>query len=265
MSTVPPAFLFDLDGTLYTNDGPIVGAVETIAELRRHQRPVRFVTNTTRTNRRAIIRRMQSYGFMVHDDELFTPAVAARDVLRQHGVHTVAPFVPAALLEDLAGMELCGGTAGQRCHENPGGVLIGDLGDDWTNELLNEAFRHAMDGATLIALQKGRYFMGTAGLEVDAGAYVAALEYAVGAEALVCGKPSAPFFDAVVGSLGLPSPCTVTERPAMVGDDLWNDVEGAQRAGLAGWLVRTGKFREDVLAESDVVPDRIIDSVHDVI
>ena len=265
MSPTHPAFLFDLDGTLYTNHGPIVGAVATIAELRRRALPVRFVTNTTRTNRRAVITRMRSCGFTVHDDELFTPAVAARDVLRQHGIHTVAPFVPTALLEDLAGVELCGGTAPQRCRETPGGVLIGDLGDEWTNELLNEAFRYAMDGATLVALQKGRYFMGVAGLEVDAGAYVAALEYAVGAGALVCGKPSAPFFDAVVGSLGPASPGTGRERPAMVGDDLWNDVEGAQRAGLAGWLVRTGKFREDALAESGVVPDRIIDSVHEVI
>jgi HAD superfamily hydrolase (TIGR01458 family) len=265
MSPTPPAFLFDLDGTLYTNDGPILGAVETIAELRRRQMPVRFITNTTRTNRRTVATRMRSYGFTVHDDELFTPAVAVRDVLRQHGIRTVAPFVPTAVLEDLVGVELCGGTAPQQCDENPGGVLIGDLGDDWSNELLNEAFRYAMDGATLIALQKSRYFMGVAGLEIDAGAYVAALEYAVGAEALVCGKPRAPFFDAVVRSLGLASPRADAERPTMVGDDLWNDVEGAQRAGLAGWLVRTGKFREDVLAESSVVPDRIIDSVHDVI
>ena len=36
----------------------------------------------------------------------------------------------------------------------------------------------------------------------------------------------------------------------MVGDDLWSDVEGAQRAGLQGWLVRTGKFREDALRDS---------------
>ena len=47
----------------------------------------------------------------------------------------------------------------------------------------------------------------------------------------------------------------------MVGDDLWGDVEGAQRAGLTAWMVRTGKFRDDVVAQSGIVPDRIIDSV----
>jgi len=46
-----------------------------------------------------------------------------------------------------------------------------------------------------------------------------------------------------------------------VGDDLWADIEGAQRAGLAGWLVRTGKFREEVLRTSGIRPDRILSSV----
>jgi len=47
----------------------------------------------------------------------------------------------------------------------------------------------------------------------------------------------------------------------MVGDDLWSDVEGAQLAGLQGWLVRTGKFREDVLRSGSVRPDRVLESV----
>ena len=47
----------------------------------------------------------------------------------------------------------------------------------------------------------------------------------------------------------------------MVGDDLWSDVEGAQRAGLQGWLVRTGKFRPDTLEASPIIPDRILGSV----
>jgi ribonucleotide monophosphatase NagD (HAD superfamily) len=47
----------------------------------------------------------------------------------------------------------------------------------------------------------------------------------------------------------------------MVGDDLWSDVQGAQRAGLQGWLVRTGKYRDDTLAESGIRPDRILESV----
>src|SRR5438309_1529493 len=80
-------------------------------------------------------------------------------------------------------------------------------------------------------------------LALDAGPLVAALEYATGATAVIAGKPSPGFFAAAVRSLGAGD----GERIAMVGDDLWSDVEGAQRAGLQGWLVRTGKFRDEVL------------------
>ena len=89
---------------------------------------------------------------------------------------------------------------------------------------------------------------------LDCGAFVAGLEYATSKEALIAGKPSAAFFEGALRSLGNPPAGDV----AVIGDDLWSDVEGAQRAGLRGWLVRTGKFRQDVLAASGIVPDRIL-------
>jgi phospholysine phosphohistidine inorganic pyrophosphate phosphatase len=48
----------------------------------------------------------------------------------------------------------------------------------------------------------------------------------------------------------------------MVGDDLRTDVEGAQRTGLAGVLVRTGKFTPADL-EGDIRPDAVLDSIAD--
>jgi ribonucleotide monophosphatase NagD (HAD superfamily) len=87
---------------------------------------------------------------------------------------------------------------------------------------------------------------------------VAGLEFATGKKAQVTGKPSKAFFDAAVATLGVPA-----SSVAMVGDDLWSDVEGAQQAGLQGWLVRTGKFREDLLRGASVRPDLILASVAD--
>lgn len=265
MSPTPPAFLFDLDGTLYTNDGPIDGAVDTVAAIRRRGVPVRFITNTTANNRGGVMGRLAAYGFEAEDDELFTPAVAAGSLFQKLRIETVAPFVAPLLLEDLGSLGLRGGVADEQAASTPGAVLIGDLGDAWSADLLNEAFRYVMDGARLVALHKGRYWMAPGGLTLDVGAYVAALEFATGREAIVCGKPQEPFFDAVLRSLDLERPFAHAERPVMVGDDIWNDVEGAQQAGLAGWLVQTGKYRDDALAESGVTPDRIVGSVVEVI
>ncbi|MGH9593145.1 MAG: HAD hydrolase-like protein [Bryobacteraceae bacterium] len=45
-----------------------------------------------------------------------------------------------------------------------------------------------------------------------------------------------------------------------MGDDIDIDVGGAQRAGLRGALVRTGKFRPANL-DSSVKPEAVLDSI----
>jgi ribonucleotide monophosphatase NagD (HAD superfamily) len=47
----------------------------------------------------------------------------------------------------------------------------------------------------------------------------------------------------------------------MVGDDIEADVNAAQRLGLHGVLVRTGKFRASTLAAASPAPDAVLDSV----
>jgi HAD superfamily hydrolase (TIGR01458 family) len=259
----------DVDGTLLTEHGAVPGAAAVVTELRRRGVPFRIVTNITRRSRQNVVDRLGEHGIEVGTHEVYTAVYAAVAWLRNRGIHRVAPFVTRDALEDLRDFDLVGGTADSSIHRpdepSPDAVLIGDLGDRWSHGLLNEAFRYVMDGAQLVALQRGRYWQGPTGLELDAGAYVAALEYATGQHAVVCGKPNAEFFDAAVASLAdgtiHRSGDSSIGPMAMVGDDLWSDIQGAQGAGLQGWLVRTGKFREDVLAASGVTPDRVLDSV----
>jgi ribonucleotide monophosphatase NagD (HAD superfamily) len=49
----------------------------------------------------------------------------------------------------------------------------------------------------------------------------------------------------------------------MVGDDIESDVDGAQRMGMTGILVRTGKYRDDVVRASGIRPTWTIDSIAD--
>ena len=68
-------------------------------------------------------------------------------------------------------------------------VIVGDLGDAFSYHVLNRAFRHVMNGAELVALQKNRFWLTADGLSLDVGPFVAALEYATGRQAFVVGKP----------------------------------------------------------------------------
>jgi HAD superfamily hydrolase (TIGR01458 family) len=250
----PSAFLFDLDGTLYTDAGAIPGAVEALAALQRRGIPVLFVTNTTRRSRRLLAERLAGYGFAARPDDVMSAVMAGVTLLRARGTRRVAAFVAPATLEDFAAFDLQAAA--------PEAVVVGDLGDAWDFATLNRAFRQLMDGADLIALQRDRYWLRGDGLALDAGPFVVALEYATGKGATVCGKPSAAFYRAALAALGGGAPAD-PRRVVMVGDDLWGDVEGAQQAGLTAWMVRTGKYRDDVVAASGITPDRVLDSVAD--
>lgn len=259
MSQLTPlvAFLLDLDGTLYANGAAIPGAPEAIERLRRDRVPFRLVTNTTSRSRAMLVDRLRSYGFAVEAEELFTAVLAGAELARTRGWQVIAPFLPFPALADLSSFELVGGTSGILPGNVPQAVILGDLADAWSYERLQEAFEYVMNGAAVIALSRDRYWQRGDRLALDAGPFVAALEYATGAAATVAGKPSPAFFAAAVASLGVPD----RSRVAMVGDDLWSDIQGAQHAGLQGWLVRTGKFREQALRDSGIAPDRVLPSL----
>jgi HAD superfamily hydrolase (TIGR01458 family) len=245
------AVLLDLDGVLYVEDEPVPGASEAVAELRDRGLALRFVTNTTARPRRRILERLERLGFELDPAELSTPAALAVRHCRDRGHRRVALVMNEEVKEDFAELEEVG--------EGAEAVVIGDLGSNFGYEILNRAFRQLIDGAELIALQKNRFWMTPDGLSLDVGPFVAALEYAARREALVVGKPAEAFFTTILA--GIPAE---PDEAAMVGDDVESDIGGALGAGLAGILVRTGKYREDALRESGVEPTAIVDSIADV-
>ncbi|HEU4979860.1 MAG TPA: TIGR01458 family HAD-type hydrolase [Solirubrobacterales bacterium] len=245
------ALLLDLSGVIYVEDRAVPGAAEALSELRDREIPIRLVTNTTMRPRRSILERLERLGIEADPSELLTPATLAVRRCSEAGYGPVSFVVLDELREDLEGME--------EGEESVDAVIVGDLGESWEYGVLNRVFRQVMDGAELIALQKNRYWETAEGLSLDAGPFVAAIEYASGREAEVVGKPAPAFFALALSDLGAPA-----DRAAMVGDDVEADVGGAMDAGLAGILVRTGKYREDLVRESGIEPTATVDSIADV-
>jgi HAD superfamily hydrolase (TIGR01458 family) len=226
--------LLDLDGVLYVGRQPLSGAAAALARLRAAGLPLGFVTNTTRRSRRVIRADLAAMGFAIADGELFTPARAAREWIVAHGVSPLLLIHPG-LAEDFADL-----------RRGTDAVVVGDAGDGFTYAALNQAFRLLIAGAPLLALATNRYFRDADGLSLDAGPFVAALEHASGAHALLFGKPAPEFFRAALAALGCrPEDCV------MIGDDVEADVNGAIAAGLGGILVRTGKYRPEDDARLD--------------
>jgi len=242
-------FLIDLDGVLYIGDAPVQGAHETLELLRKKHYQFRFVSNTTRKSRRTIVERMAKMGFLIQEEDIFSPPIAAREYMKNTRKKPCCLLVTKDVERDFE----AGGTFSDRHGIEC--VVIGDAGDRITYESLNAAFRHLMNGAELIALEKDRYWMSPDGLSLSAGPFVSALEFATGKSATVIGKPSKTFFDAALKDMHLQP-----DQVAMIGDDIITDIGGANDAGMKSILVRTGKYRKDTLNNSGIKPSYIIES-----
>lgn len=247
--------LLDIDGVLHVSGEPIAGAARAVDELRAAGHRLRFVTNNTTRARATLARELGAIGFGLEADEIHTTPVAAGSLLAGA---SVLPLTMGAIHEDLA----AGGA--RLVTADAEAVLVG--GADETDEAaevfswenLNRAFAELENGARLVCLHRNRWWQTARGPLLDAGLVVAGLEYAAGVEAEVVGKPSRAYFESALAALDAPAADAV-----MVGDDVEADIGGAKALGLGAVLVRTGKFREEALAESGVEPDAVVDSLAD--
>lgn len=137
-------------------------------------------------------------------------------------------------------------------------VVVGDCREVLDYALLDTAFRAVRSGATLVALQRGKYFKRPDGDHVDTGAVIAAIEYAADVTARVVGKPSVDYFQAAASSLGVDLAACV-----VIGDDATTDIAGGRAAGAVTVQVRTGKFADQSRAGAGEQADVTLDSVAD--
>jgi HAD superfamily hydrolase (TIGR01458 family) len=245
------AILLDVDGVFHVSGEPIAGGADAVRRLRGDGHRLRFVTNNTTRTRAQLVQELQAMGVELDESELqTTPRAAARALSGKR----VLALTMHAIVGELDGVELVG--------EDAQAVLVG--GADETPETnlvfsfmnLARAFHELEAGAELYCLHKNKWWQTRQGPLLDAGAFVAGLEYAADTDAIVLGKPSTPYFAAALEALDADA-----ELTWMVGDDIDADIRGAQAHGMKTVLVRTGKFRPDAVERSQVRPDAIVSSI----
>jgi HAD superfamily hydrolase (TIGR01458 family) len=243
--------LLDIDGVLHVSMQPIAGAAGTLRWLDQHGYHTCFVTNTTTASRATLAQRLAAIGLSLTEQQLITAPVATANYIRQHYPGKRCWVLSKGdATADFAGIDLV--------ESNAEIVVIGGAEELLTYEAMNAAFRMLMDGAVLLAMHTNLYWRTSDGLRLDSGPYVYALELATGKQATVLGKPAHPFFEQALQSIGVEA-----AEAIMVGDDLENDVRGAQQAGLRGILVCTGKHHADSPLLERIHPDAILPSIAD--
>ncbi len=243
--------LLDIDGVLHVSMRPLAGAATTLSWLEQQGYQIAFVTNTTTLARATLAQRLQQIGLPVRESQMVTAPAATASYIRQH-----FPGKRCWLLTkgdtavDFAGIELVDAQADV--------VVIGGAEELLTYEAMNAAFRMLMDGAVLLAMHNNLYWRTSAGLQLDSGPFVRALEIATGKQAIIVGKPERAFFEQALQVIHVSA-----DEAIMVGDDIENDIGGAQKAGLRGILVSTGKHNASSPLLAHVQPTAILASIAD--
>lgn len=229
--------LLDLDGVLVLKGHAIEGAAAAIDRLDLLGLPYRVVTNTSLVSRATLAGMGAAMGVPLPKERIMSAlsATAAFTRRRFAGQPLYVLCAPDARSE-FEGQHLMSHEQAAMPDATAAAVVVGDAAEEFTPRNILSAFRLVRSGARLVAMHRNRWWLTPDGPTLDAGAYVVGLEFATERRAIVLGKPSRAFFAEALRELALPS-----DTVAMVGDDLWNDVLAAQRAGLRGAFVLTGK------------------------
>jgi HAD superfamily hydrolase (TIGR01458 family) len=258
--------LLDMDGVLVMRNVLRPGAVEALEALAAARIRYLLATNTSLVGRATLSLELNRVGLSVPAGRIVTASSAAAAYAARHFAgEPIYVLVAPDARGEFAGQRLLGHDEAARPGARAAAVVVGDAGDEFTPRNLQTAFTLLRGGARFVAMHKNRWWLTPAGAMLDSGAYVAALEFGTQRRALVTGKPSRAFFGEGLRLLGLHA-----SEVAMVGDDLWNDTLGAQKAGLRGVFVRSGKHGDAELARISAerggrAPDAVAPSIVEVV
>ncbi len=127
-------------------------------------------------------------------------------------------------------------------------------------EMIDNAVRMILGGAKLVATNPDVNCPTPQGMRPGCGAIVAMLEAATGVKAFSVGKPSPVMMRAARKQLGLRA-----EETTMIGDTLETDILGAVQLGYRAMLVLSGGAQREDLVRYAYRPDRVINSIADLI
>jgi HAD superfamily hydrolase (TIGR01458 family) len=269
------ALLLDLDGVIVLAEKPVPGAAAALTELASRRIPFRIVTNTSLVSRATLSRWSGRLGAPIQADRFQSAlSVSAAYTARRFPGQPLYVLTSDDARVEFEGQRLLTDEEASMPDARAAAVIVGDAPEAATWENMNRAFRLMRNGAELIGMHKNRWWLTPDGPTIDSGSYVAGLEFASGVKARILGKPAREFFAEAAAHLaaelmGRGEPRLKRHDIAMVGDDLDTDVRAAQRAGLRGAFVLTGKHTradvEDRRKANRPPPDLIAESLGDVV
>ncbi len=248
-------YLIDLDGTMYSGNKNIEGAIEFIDYLQKNNKPYIFLTNNATRTKKQIKEHMINLGFKnINENDFFTSAMAAAKYAAKNFEQdnkTCFVIGEEGLVEALKkeNFEVLNCDVDER---KANFVFIGlDRKADYKKYSI--ALHHVLNGAKLIATNTDRLLSNNNTFDLGNGAAVNMIEYASSRESLKVGKPYPIILNILLDEFSLEK-----EDLILVGDNLETDIKLGYDSKIETIMVCTGVHSEKDVDILKIYPTSII-------
>ena len=244
-------FVLDMDGTVYIGDQPIKGAFDFIHEVEADpDRDFIFFTNNASRVPSVYVEKLHKMGMEITEKQVVTAGDVTAEYLKENYPGKRVYLNGTPVLEEnwkAKGIQLV--------EENPD-VCVQSFDTTLTYHKLDRICHYVRNGVPFIATHMDTNCPTEYGFMPDCGCMCALITDSTGVKPKFLGKPWKETVDMLAEITGYKP-----EEMAFVGDRLYTDVATGVNNGAKGFLVLTGEADMQTVAESDVEPTCIYDSL----
>jgi NagD protein len=229
-------YFIDVQGTLIEDNTklPTRGAVSFIDYLNDRHIPYMVITNSTKNPSDQFLGYLNSIGLNIPPTHYLDPLM----LLERHidKSQKIAAYGSEPFLEVLCSMGY------SLDYTSPSTVLIA-IKEDFTADEYGQMIEFLLAGAELIGMHETTLYVKNHKRYPGVGAILKMLEFATSAPYTVVGKPSIPFFKEALSRIDSQQEGAKFSDITIISDDVKGDLIGAQKLGMKGVFVLSGKYR----------------------
>ncbi len=258
--TTCQAVVCDLDGTLYLENTPIPGALETLNAIAESGRQLFYFTNNTSASREVWLQKIKGMDFPIQKDQLITSADCADSYLKRHNLFPNIYLVGNRDLKtDFAERGFNCLSEQEALITEPAALVLG-FDTELTYKKIYTCYQLILRDIPYIATHPDRLCPVTKNtFKPDVGSFISLFETATGGRLpIVVGKPTQEAVQVICERAKLRP-----EQIAFIGDRLYTDIRMAATSGMVGVLVLSGETNRADVDQAEDKPDIIVESIAD--
>lgn len=240
-------YFIDVQGTLIEDNTklPTRGAVAFIDYLNMQQIPYMVITNSTKNPSDEFLAYLNSIGLNIPREHYLDPLMMLESHIDK--AQKIAAYGSEPFLNVVRSM------AYTLDYTSPDVVLVA-IKENFNPEEYAQMIEFLLSGAALVGMHETTLYVKNHKRYPGVGAILKMLEFATSVPYTVVGKPSLPFFEEALSRLSMQKEGVEFRDITIISDDVKGDLIGAQRLGMKGVFVLSGKYRsaEEIIPSLDL-------------